>query len=72
MGAAFVYVGAKIAPLHKKIVAYVLAGIGLICAGFMLFPAIMIANYWAIWGSVALILGAGVTAYSVRMGETDL
>jgi hypothetical protein len=72
MGAAFVYVGAKVAPLHKKIVAYVLAGIGLISAGFMLFPAIMVANYWAIWGGASLILGCAVTAYSVFAGETDL
>jgi hypothetical protein len=72
MGAAFVYVGAKVAPHHKKIIAYILAGIGLIAAGFMLFPAIMVANYWAIWGGVSLILGCGVTAYSVFVGETDL
>jgi hypothetical protein len=72
MGAAFVYVGAKIAPLHNKVVAYALAGIGLIAAGFMIFPAIMVANYWAIWGGVSLIIGCGVTAYSVFTGETDL
>ena len=72
MGAAFVYVGAKVAPFQKKIVAYVLVGIGLISAGFMLFPAIMVANYWAIWGGISLILGCGFTAYSVFVGETDL
>ncbi|MBU2496168.1 MAG: hypothetical protein KJ935_06710 [Candidatus Omnitrophica bacterium] len=72
MGAAFVYVGAKIAPVHNKIIAYALAGIGLIAAGFMLSFAIMVANYWAIWGDVSLILGCGVTAYSVVTGETDL
>jgi hypothetical protein len=72
MGAAFVYVGAKIAPLHNKIIAYSLAGIGLIAAGFMLFPAIMVTNYWSIWGGVSLILGCSVTAYSVFTGETDL
>ena len=72
MGAAFVYVGAKIAPFHNKKIAYALAGIGLIAAGFMLFPAIMVANYWAIWGGVSLILGCGVTAYSVFAGETNL
>lgn len=72
MGAAFVYVGAKVAPLHKKIVAYVLAGIGLISAGFILFPAIMLANYWAILGGVSLILGCGCIACSVFAGEIDL
>jgi hypothetical protein len=72
MGAAFVYVGAKIAPLHNKITAYALAGIGLIAAGFMLFPGIMVTNYWAIFGGVSLVFGCGVTAYLVFTGETDL
>jgi len=72
MGAAFVYVGAKIAPLHNNIVGYALAGISLIAAGFMLFPAIIVANYWAIWGDVSLIIGSGLIAYSVFTGETDL
>lgn len=72
MGAAFVYVGAKIVPLHNKVVAYALAGMVLIAAGFMLFPAIMVANYWAIWGCISLVIGCGVTAYSVFTGETDL
>lgn len=72
MGAAFVYVGAKVAPVHRKIVAYVLAGIGLVAAGFMLFPAFMVSDYWAVWASFSLILGVGVTAYSVSIGEVEL
>jgi hypothetical protein len=71
MGAAFVYVGAKVAPMHHKIVAYVLAGVGLVSAGFMLFPAFLVSNYWAVWAGVSLILGVGVTAYSVRIGEVE-
>jgi hypothetical protein len=71
MGAAFVYVGAKVAPMHHKIVAYVLAGVGLVSAGFMLFPAFLVSNYWALWAGVSLILGVGVTAYSVRIGEVE-
>ena len=72
MGGAFVYVGAKVAPFHKKIISYVLAGFGLIAAGFMLFPAIMVANYWAIWGCISLILGCAVSVYLVFADETDL
>lgn len=72
MGAAFVYVGSKIAPRHNKLIAYVLAGIGVIVAGFMLSFAIMVANYWAIWGSVSLILSCGVMAYSVFKSEIAL
>ena len=72
MGAAFVYVGAKVAPMHHKIVAYVLAGVGLMAAGFMLFPAIMVSNYWAVWAGLSLVLGVCVTAYSVSIGDVDL
>ncbi len=72
MGAAFVYAGAKVAPAHHKIVAYVLAGIGLVAAGFLLFPAFMVANYWAVWAGASLIMGVGATAYSVSMGEVEL
>ena len=72
MGAAFVYVGAKVAPMHHKIVAYVLAGVGLVAAGFMLFPAFMVSNYWAVWAGLSLILGVGVTAYSVSIGKVEL
>ena len=72
MGAAFVYVGAKIAPFHKNIVAYVLATIGLVFGGFLLFPSILVENYWAIWGGISLILGVVLTAYSVSTGETEL
>lgn len=72
MGAAFVYIGTKIAPLKNKKVAYILTGIGLLSAGFMLFPAIRVANYWSIWSGVALIIGFSITAYSVFIGETDL
>jgi hypothetical protein len=72
MDAAFVYVGARVAPMHHKVVAYVLAGVGLVLAGFMLFPAFMVSNYWAVWGGLSLIFGVGATAYSVSIGEVEL
>lgn len=72
MGAAFVYSGAKVAPAHHKTVAYVLAGLGLVAAGFLLFPAFMVANYWAVWAGASLIMGVGATAYSVSTGEVEL
>lgn len=72
MGAAFVYAGAKVAPAHHRIVAYVLAGLGLVAAGFLLFPAFMVANYWAIWAGISLAIGVGATAYSVSTGEVEL
>lgn len=72
MGAAFVYVGAKIAPANRIIVAYCMAGVGLIISGFMLFPAIMVKNYWAIWGGICVIGGIGAVTYSIYQGETEI
>ena len=72
MGVAFVYIGAKVAPNHHKIVAYALAGFGLVATGFMMFPAFMIDNYWAVWAGASLITGVGATAYSVGTGGIEL
>lgn len=65
MGAAFVFIGAYIAPSHRKVVAYCLAGIGLVMSGFMLFSAIAVKNYWAIWGSLCVVLGVGAVTYTI-------
>ena len=73
MGAAFVYVGARVAPSHHKIVAYVLAGVGLVAAGFLLFPAVEDSNYWVVWNVFSLILGIGTTtAYFISIREAEL
>lgn len=72
MGVAFVYVGARLAPSHHKIVAYVLAALGLVAAGFVLFPAFMVSDYWAVWAVFSLVTGLGLTAYSVSTGEVEL
>jgi hypothetical protein len=72
MGAAFVYVGAKIVPSNQKVVAYILSGLGLVLGGFALFPAIMLGSGWAIWGSICVVLGIGAVIYSIHQGETDI
>ena len=72
MGGAFVYVGAKIAPSYKVIVAFVLGGLGIIVAGFLLFPAVMVRDWWAVWGGFCVAVGAGSLVYSVHAGETDI
>ncbi len=72
MGATFVYVGAKIAPSYQIIVAYVLAGLGLVLGGFAFFPAIMMGSGWAIWGAICMVLGIGAVTYSIHQGETDI
>lgn len=72
MGAVFVYVGAKIAPYHKVVVAFILGGIGIVMAGFLLFPAVMTKNWWAVGGGLFVAIGAGLVIYTVHTGETDL
>jgi hypothetical protein len=69
MGAAFIYFGAKVAPTKKKVVAYALAGVGLVSSGFSLFPAFMISNYWAVWSGLSTVIGLAVTAYSVSTDD---
>ncbi|MCS6943922.1 MAG: hypothetical protein RMK97_00640 [Sutterellaceae bacterium] len=62
MGATFVYVGALVAPAHRKAVAVGLASVGLLIMGFLLFPAVWTKHYLAMWGvattSGGLLLGA--------------
>jgi hypothetical protein len=72
MGAVFVYAGAKVAPSSQKTVAYGLSGLALVGAGFMLFPAFLIKDYWAVWAGFSLIFGAGAIAYSINVGEVDI
>jgi hypothetical protein len=72
MGAAFVYIGARVAPNHRTKVAYALSCLSLVGAGFLLFPAFLIADYWAVWSGFSLIIGVGATAYSVSIGEINI
>lgn len=72
MGAAFVYVGAKIVPAHRVIVAFILGGIGIVVSGFLLFPAVMVRDWWAVWGGLFVAIGAGAVVWAVHAGETDL
>lgn len=72
MGAAFVYAGSRIAPANHKVVAYVLAVVAVLIAGFLAFPAIGQQNWWAVVGVIAMAGGAGLVAYQVAEGEIDL
>ena len=66
LGAMFVYLGAKIAPTHRKVVAYVLAGLSFLIVGFSLYPAIIIRDMLAIGGAIAVVISVGVVAYEIH------
>lgn len=72
IGAAGVYAGAQIAPSARKIVVFVLAAGFILIGGFLLFPAIVARNWWAVYGVAALAFGAGSVAFSVYTGETSI
>ncbi len=72
MGAACVFVAAKIAPSHRVLVAFLMAGLVILGAGFALFPAITTRNYWAMFADGAFALGAGAVVWSVYLGEIPL
>ena len=72
MGAAFVFAGGKVAPTHHKNVTYGLSALALVAGGFILFPAFLLADYWAVWAGFSFMFGAGAIAYSVNLGELHL
>ena len=65
LGAASVYVGARLAPSHKRVVVLILAALLLVGAGFLLFPAIMLRDWWAVYGGGGLVVGAVGVAWSI-------
>lgn len=71
MGAAFVYVGARIAPTNRKPVGYVLTVTIILIAGFLAFPAVAQHNWWALIGCVAMACGGAFVAHSAATGELD-
>lgn len=71
-GAVFVYVGARIAPGHRKVVTYILAAIAILIAGFLAYPAIVQENWLHVISVMGMASGAGLIAYKVSDGELDL
>lgn len=66
MGGVFVLVGTKVAPAHRIVVAYVLAGLSLLLCGFALFPALIVADAWAIVGAISTAIGSGLVLYAMH------
>lgn len=73
MAIAFVYIGSKLAPLHKKNVAYILSGIYFIFSGITLFTGIMVKNGWAIWGSIwSFVVIVALVVFLIYQNEIDI
>jgi hypothetical protein len=69
MGAAFVYVGAKIAPSHRKQVSYILFAIMLVVIGMTILSAVLAQTYWAVWSSIFSALAGLCVAHAASKGE---
>ncbi len=71
-GAAFVYVGTRVAPDHRRNVAITLAAIGLFVTGASVLGDLVTAHYWlALQGACAAVGGCAL-AYSIVKGEIKL
>jgi hypothetical protein len=71
-GAAFVYAGAKTAPAQQLTVAYFLGTLGLVIVAVCEYYAVLMSDYWAIWGGAWMLLGLiGVTG-AASTGELQL
>jgi hypothetical protein len=64
LGAAFVYAGASIAPMHQARAALLLGVIGLITAVVFAAAALPVSNYWALWGDIWFAFGVGAVGFS--------
>ena len=68
-GFIFVYFGCKIAPNHKKIVAYCLTGLIILFCGMGLSIAISDGIFWNIVGDIFPGVGAIIALYQINSGE---
>lgn len=65
LGAVFIFVGSAIAPTHKHMVAISLAVASLLLTGFLVYPMIVLRDYWALWGTFCLVAALLFSTVSV-------
>ena len=70
MGAAGVWIAYYVAPCHRRISASAMGAIWLMLAGAALFLSIVTSNGWAIWDSIALVVGAVAMVVTVWTDDT--
>lgn len=71
LGATGVYTAAYVAPTHRKAVVGVTAAVTLLLAGWLLFPAIVLQEYWSVMSLLCIALGAGVVAYATITDQIE-
>lgn len=70
-GGAFVYVGAWVAPNHKRATAYALAAIALLLHGALFYYVMKAGNYWAMWSCVSAAFGVSGYAYQIYRDTSE-
>ena len=71
-GAAFVFVGARIAPDRRRQAAYALAALSVLISGITLYLAANMGDLWAIWQIAWTGIGSLAVVFSIRKNEIDL
>lgn len=73
MGAAFVYVGAMIAPTTKKrAVAFGMSAVALMVAGVGIFASFIAQDYWAVYAAILIAASASLTAWLGVQDEQEV
>ena len=70
-GGAFVYCGARVAPVRRRYTAFALAASGFLIVGFLLFPAVHSADPWNLWGFVCTAVGIGAATFYFYRSPDD-
>ena len=71
-GAAFVFIGARIAPNRRLHAAYALAVLSVLISGFTLYLAAEMGDLWAMWQIAWTGIGSLAVVFWIRKGEIEL
>ena len=64
LGWSFVHIGVFVAPRHRQWVALVLGAIGILVTGFALYQPVMMRDWWAVFGALAMACGCGFAGFT--------
>jgi len=72
MGVAFVYLGALVAPAHRRRVGSILGVLALLVSGAAVLARLLQHDSWAAFAAACTAVGAGGTAYAIHVGRIGL